>query len=278
MANQRIAELAEPNSANDASTKSYVDVSLNAAVVSVNNYTDVSLNAAVVSVNNYTDVSLNAAVVSVNNYTDVSLNAAIVSVKQYSDASLNAAVVSVKQYSDVSLNAVLTKVRMQVGDIKMSIRSDNHQGWVKCDGSAVSRSTYSALFSLVGTSFGAGDNVNTFNLPNAGGKVLGTVDGTHVLGSNTGSETHSLTTGELPAHSHTYQDAYFAENSGTNNGVYGLSAGHDTDNQFFYRTSSGSYSTSPVDLNTGNVGSGTAFSVMQPTLFIGNTFIYTGVI
>ena len=273
MANQRITELAEPNSANDASTKSYVDVSLNAAVVSVNNYTDVSLNAAVVSVKSYSDVSLNAAVVSV---------------KQYSDASLNAAVVSLKQYSDVSLNAVLTKVRMQVGDIKMSIRSDNHQGWVKCDGSAVSRSTYSALFSLVGISFGAGDNVDTFNLPNAGGKVLGTVYGLrHPLGSVDGSENHILTTGELPEHQHTYQDAYFAENygnpeiSGNARNKYGTGAGTDLDNGFVYRTQTG-YSRNPNDsdtfLSTGSgPGTGAAFSVMQPTLFIGNTFIYSGV-
>jgi microcystin-dependent protein len=154
------------------------------------------------------------------------------------------------------------------------------QGWVKCDGSAVSRSLYSALFSLVGTAFGVGDNINTFNLPNAGGKVLGTVDATHARGLNTGSENHILTTGELPAHSHTYQDAYFAENySGKVNSVYGTGSGTDTDNGFYYRDANGSYSTNPQNLNTGNgPGSATPFSVMQPTLFIGNTFIYTGVV
>jgi hypothetical protein len=37
--------------------------------------------------------------------------------------------------------------------------------YLKCDGSAVSRTTYSALFAVIGTIFGAGDTVSTFNLP-----------------------------------------------------------------------------------------------------------------
>ena len=38
-------------------------------------------------------------------------------------------------------------------------------GWLKCDGAAVSRTTYKALFGVVGTSFGAGDASTTFNVP-----------------------------------------------------------------------------------------------------------------
>lgn len=44
-------------------------------------------------------------------------------------------------------------------------------GWLVCDGSAVSRTTYSELFAVIGTSFGAGDGSTTFNLPNLKGKV-----------------------------------------------------------------------------------------------------------
>jgi len=277
MDNRRITQLADPTGPRDASTRSYVDVSLNTAVASVKAYSDVSLNAAVVAVKAYSDISLNAAVVAVKAYSDVSLNAAVVAVKAYSDVSLNAAVVAVKAYSDLSLNNAVSNVRMQVGDIKMSVRNDNHQGWLKCDGTAVSRSTHSSLFALVGTSFGIGDGFSTFHLPNAAGKVLGIASGSRALGSTAGSETHTLTTAEMPAHQHTYQDAYFAENVGGNN-VYGTAASHDTDNNFIYRLSNGSYSTSPGDLLTSSQGSGTAFSVMQPTLFIGNTFIYSGVV
>ena len=39
-------------------------------------------------------------------------------------------------------------------------------GYLLCDGSQVSRSTYSALFSLVSTTYGSGDGSSTFNLPN----------------------------------------------------------------------------------------------------------------
>lgn len=39
-------------------------------------------------------------------------------------------------------------------------------GWLTCDGSAVSRTTYANLFSVIGTNFGAGDSSTTFNLPN----------------------------------------------------------------------------------------------------------------
>lgn len=40
------------------------------------------------------------------------------------------------------------------------------EGWLKCDGSTVSRTTYSALFAKIGTKYGSGDGSKTFNLPN----------------------------------------------------------------------------------------------------------------
>jgi microcystin-dependent protein len=42
-------------------------------------------------------------------------------------------------------------------------------GWLMCDGSAVSRTTYASLFSAIGTTYGAGDGSTTFNLPNTQG-------------------------------------------------------------------------------------------------------------
>ena len=55
------------------------------------------------------------------------------------------------------------------------------EGWLKCDGSTVSRTTYSALFAKIGTKYGSGDGSKTFNLPNFinktfwGGSSSGTV-------------------------------------------------------------------------------------------------------
>ena len=45
-------------------------------------------------------------------------------------------------------------------------------GWLECDGSAVSRSTYSDLFSAIGTNFGVGDGTSTFNLPDTRGEFI----------------------------------------------------------------------------------------------------------
>lgn len=50
------------------------------------------------------------------------------------------------------------------------------EGWLICDGSAVSRITYSALFTAIGTAYGAGDGSTTFNLPDLQGKVVVGVD------------------------------------------------------------------------------------------------------
>ena len=75
-------------------------------------------------------------------------------------------------------------------------------GWLPCDGSAVSRTDYATLFAVVGTTYGAGDGSTTFNLPDLSGRVVIGVSGTHALGSTGGSETVTLTSDQLPAHSH----------------------------------------------------------------------------
>jgi microcystin-dependent protein len=76
-----------------------------------------------------------------------------------------------------------------------------------CDGSAVSRSTYSILFSVIGTAYGVGDNSTTFNLPDmrenvpvgykSGSAQFGTLGGTY------GEKTHALTAAENAPHTHT---------------------------------------------------------------------------
>lgn len=65
-------------------------------------------------------------------------------------------------------------------------------GWLLCDGSAVSRTTFSALFGLLGTSFGAGDGIVTFNLPDMRGRVLA---GTDNLGGTAANRITGLTLG-----------------------------------------------------------------------------------
>lgn len=76
--------------------------------------------------------------------------------------------------------------------------------WAVCDGTAVSRVTYAALFNAIGTSYGVGDGSTTFNLPNMSGRFPW-VDG-GILGSVSGATEVTLTTSNIPDHSHIVVD------------------------------------------------------------------------
>lgn len=81
-------------------------------------------------------------------------------------------------------------------------------GWLGCDGSAVSRTTYAALFAAIGETWGPGNGSTTFNLPDfrrrvavgSGGASSGDLGNT--VGSTGGEEGHFLTIAEMPAHTH----------------------------------------------------------------------------
>lgn len=65
-------------------------------------------------------------------------------------------------------------------------------GWKLCDGSAISRTTYSSLFATIGTSHGQGDGSTTFNLPDYRGQFLrGRVDITTISGSETAASNNA---------------------------------------------------------------------------------------
>ena len=79
--------------------------------------------------------------------------------------------------------------------------------WKICDGSEVSRTTYADLFTVIGTSYGAGDGSTTFNLPNKRGRVSVGLDSSQTefstIGKKGGEKTHQLKVEELPSHAHT---------------------------------------------------------------------------
>lgn len=82
--------------------------------------------------------------------------------------------------------------------------------WALCDGSLLPIADYSALYSVLGTTYG-GDGVTTFGLPDMRGRSPIHVGTNYPLGQMGGEETHRLTTNELPIHTHVPQvDAHEA--------------------------------------------------------------------
>jgi microcystin-dependent protein len=93
-----------------------------------------------------------------------------------------------------------------VGEIRMFAGNFNPNGWAFCNGALIPISENEVLFQLIGTTYG-GDGVNTFQLPDLRGRVplhMGTSGGTtYVIGQLSGVEQVTLTTAQIPAHSHT---------------------------------------------------------------------------
>ena len=75
-------------------------------------------------------------------------------------------------------------------------------GWFNCYGGAVSRTTYAALFAVIGTTYGPGNGTTTFDLPDMGRRFPLGRGGGRNRGDIGGAETHTLTVDELPAHAH----------------------------------------------------------------------------
>jgi microcystin-dependent protein len=113
-------------------------------------------------------------------------------------------------------------------------------GWLACNGAAVSRSTYSALFSAVSTTYGTGDGSTTFNLPDLRGYF---VRGHGTNGDGTASGTFAAKQADaLKTHTHPYE-----KNVNTLNAAFGATAFNQVWNGF---NGNGS--------NTGNPSTGTS--------------------
>lgn len=131
-------------------------------------------------------------------------------------------------FRKLAVNDLPVVVHPPVGGVEMFAGANVPSGWLVCDGRAVSRSTYSTLFNVIGTAYGSGDGSTTFNLPDFRDRVpvgggtsysRGSAGGAATrsytpAGTNSGGavQNHTLTISEMPSHSHT-TGAYFYKNS-----------------------------------------------------------------
>lgn len=149
-----------------------------------------------------------------------------------------------------------------VGTVLPTAIASAPAGWLLCYGQAVSRSTYATLFNAIGTAFGAGDGLSTFNIPDMRGRVPAGKDdmggssaarltaalSSTTLGASGGAATHILSTNEMPGHSHLLAESQFG--GGVSAQSYGVGAAN----------SSGG--------TTQSSGGGAAHNNTQPTIIL----------
>ena len=88
-----------------------------------------------------------------------------------------------------------------LGEIRLFAFGQAPKDWVVCNGQSLQISTNVALYSLLGTRYG-GDGKTTFNVPDLRGRVPLQISQTIQQGAAGGSESVTLTTGQLPQHNH----------------------------------------------------------------------------
>jgi microcystin-dependent protein len=149
-------------------------------------------------------------------------------------------------------------------------------GFLVCDGSAKSRTTYANLFAAIGTTWGAGDGSTTFNVPNMARRVRvgsgGTGTGTlaNTVGATGGEETHTLTATEMPSHNHpvNISDPTHSHLWGVNNQNSGGAGAGSLGGSGTGSASSTSSASTGISATTSNVGSGAAHNNMQPSAVV----------
>jgi microcystin-dependent protein len=112
-----------------------------------------------------------------------------------------------------------------VGEIRMFAGNFAPAGWMFCQGQLLPISEYETLFNLIGTTYG-GDGQSTFALPDLRGRLPVHQGSEFVLAQNGGAETVTLTTNQMPAHTHTVSATTNPNTASLPNGNF-LAAGPD---------------------------------------------------
>ena len=158
------------------------------------------------------------------------------------------------------------------------------RGWALCDGATLPISQNSALFSLLGTTFG-GDGRTTFSLPDLRSRSMvhvGTGPGLDTVdwGETGGDHETTLTTANMPAHNHT---GTMRGNSGAGNAsspennVPAVAQDANRNPLNTYATGAGNVDMSASTVTINNTGSGVAFNIRNPYLGIYHQIALQGV-
>jgi microcystin-dependent protein len=177
-----------------------------------------------------------------------------------------------------------------VGEIKMWGVVTAPTGYLLCNGAAVSRTTYAALFAVYGTTFGSGDGSTTFNVPDFRDRMPIGAGSTYALAATGGSATTTISSANLPSHTHSFSattgnnnsslshqhnligsnDHYVADGGRPQGGAgsYPYSTGGSTDYGTYIASSGALNHTHDVSGTTGSAGSGTAATTISPYIGI----------
>jgi len=111
--------------------------------------------------------------------------------------------------TDGNYDFLIVNDSVPVGSIQAYGGMTAPTNWLICDGRAVSRTDYKELFKIIGVTYGEGDGLTTFNLPDLTGRVAIGPNTAHLLGTSGGQEEHIHTTGNftlginhIPSHNH----------------------------------------------------------------------------
>ena len=180
-------------------------------------------------------------------------------------------------------------VSAPAGTMDLYAGSTAPTGWLLAYGQAVSRTTYADLFAVLSTTYGAGDGSTTFTLPDMRGRVpagLDNMGGTaasrltstvltasNTLGATGGTQTHTMTSAEMPSHTHTQNaHGHTIVNPSTGNQILYMGNGASGfPDQWGQGGQGGLSSGTPIQSTTAtnqNTGGGGAHLNTQPTIVL----------
>jgi microcystin-dependent protein len=151
----------------------------------------------------------------------------------------------------------------------MSVISNDHMGWLLCDGRTLVVEDYYLLWRVIGYNFGSNiGNSNTFRLPNAGGRVPGVIGQgadinastfTLLIGASVGEYEHTLNINEMPSHKHGSNDVTGDSNGNGNTSTAGSHTHsiNDPGHSHIIDTNDAGSSGGGVGRNVSGLGAGT---------------------